>query len=69
MGRQNLSHYKKDWKGGESEISTEYKRNMEIGLALGQWKGGMLVFDDEGKVLEAITTSTPTSTSLDKRKL
>ena len=52
IGRQNLQLYK-DCKLSEEDILKEYQLNKEIGVELGQWKG-VLVYDDDGKVLEAI---------------
>ncbi|KAJ3295231.1 hypothetical protein HK104_002892 [Borealophlyctis nickersoniae] len=56
IGRQNLQLYK-DWKGREEDIKAEYERNKEIGMRLGAWKAGVLVYDDDGKVLEALQAS------------
>ncbi|KAJ3085523.1 hypothetical protein HK102_014081 [Quaeritorhiza haematococci] len=56
IGRQNLQLYK-GWKGGEEDLARELERNKEIGLRLGCWKSGVLVYDDDGKVLEAILAS------------
>ncbi|KAJ1994552.1 hypothetical protein GGI25_003100 [Coemansia spiralis] len=56
MGRQNLQLYK-DWKGNEEAVRREYERNKEIGLQFGAWKGGALVYDDDGLVLKAIEES------------
>jgi len=53
MGRQNLQLYK-DWKGDEEAIKIEFERNKLIGQNLGMWKNNALVYDDEGRVLEAI---------------
>ncbi len=53
IGRQNLQEYK-GWKGGEAEIEEEYRKNREMGIRLNSWKGGMLVYDDDGKVLSEI---------------
>jgi hypothetical protein len=38
------------------QIQDEHAKNKELGISLGQWKGGMLVYDDEGRVLEALTS-------------
>ncbi|OMH85762.1 hypothetical protein AX774_g675 [Zancudomyces culisetae] len=46
-----------DWKGTEEMILHEYERNKAIGLAHSTWKGGVLVYDDEGEVLKAIEKS------------
>ncbi|ORX67568.1 hypothetical protein DL89DRAFT_269365 [Linderina pennispora] len=46
MGRQNLQLYK-GWKGDAAAI----------GLKHGTWKGGALVYDDDGVVLKAIQES------------
>ncbi|KAJ2454160.1 hypothetical protein EV183_001762 [Coemansia sp. RSA 2336] len=56
MGRQNLQLYK-DWRGTAESVQREYERNKEIGLRLGAWKGGALVYDDDGLVLQAIEES------------
>ncbi|KAJ1921073.1 hypothetical protein H4219_000931 [Mycoemilia scoparia] len=56
MGRQNLQLYK-DWKGNAEAIKREYERNKEIGLRFNTWKGGALVYDDDGHVLKAIEES------------
>ncbi|KAJ2356768.1 hypothetical protein GGF43_001866 [Coemansia sp. RSA 2618] len=56
MGRQNLQLYK-DWRGSADAVQREYERNKEIGLRLGTWKGGALVYDDDGLVLKAIEES------------
>ncbi|KAJ1673045.1 hypothetical protein EV182_005995 [Spiromyces aspiralis] len=56
IGRQNLQLYK-DWKGDEGAIKREYERNKEIGLKHNAWKGGALVYDDDGVVLRAIEES------------
>ncbi|KAJ1963929.1 hypothetical protein GGI12_001755 [Dipsacomyces acuminosporus] len=56
MGRQNLQLYK-DWKGNAEAVRREYERNKEIGLKHGMWKGGALVYDDDGLVLKAIQES------------
>ncbi|KAJ1857680.1 hypothetical protein GGH12_003500 [Coemansia sp. RSA 1822] len=56
MGRQNLQLYK-DWRGNAEDVRREYERNKEIGLRLGAWKGGALVYDDDGLVLKAIEES------------
>ncbi|OZJ04415.1 hypothetical protein BZG36_02917 [Bifiguratus adelaidae] len=53
IGRQNLQLYK-DWKGNAEAIAQEYERNKAIGLQYGMWKGGCLVYDDEGKVEAAL---------------
>ncbi|KAJ2557227.1 hypothetical protein EV175_001473 [Coemansia sp. RSA 1933] len=56
MGRQNLQLYK-DWKGDKEAVKREYERNKEIGLRFSTWKGGALVYDDDGHVLQAIEES------------
>ncbi|KAJ1897947.1 hypothetical protein LPJ66_003055 [Kickxella alabastrina] len=56
MGRQNLQLYK-DWKGDAAAVQREYERNKGIGLRFGTWKGGALVYDDDGHVLQAIEDS------------
>lgn len=56
MGRQNLQLYK-GWKGDKVAVQREYERNKEIGLRFGTWKGGALVYDDDGQVLQAIEES------------
>ncbi|KAJ2775962.1 hypothetical protein IWQ57_000119 [Coemansia nantahalensis] len=56
MGRQNLQLYK-GWRGDAAAVQREYERNKEIGLRLGAWKGGALVYDDDGRVLKAIEES------------
>ncbi|KAJ2664060.1 hypothetical protein IWW48_001072 [Coemansia sp. RSA 1200] len=56
MGRQNLQLYK-DWRGNTDAVKREYERNKDIGLRLGTWKGGALVYDDDGHVLRAIEES------------
>jgi hypothetical protein len=60
IGRQNLQLYK-NWKGmfclmlgNEADIIREFEFNKEIGLEFQSWKGNVLVYDDEGLVLEAI---------------
>ncbi|TPX66275.1 hypothetical protein SpCBS45565_g04547 [Spizellomyces sp. 'palustris'] len=53
IGRQNLQEYK-DWRGSEEDIRGEYERNKEIGIRLGCWKSGVLVFDDAGRVDEEV---------------
>lgn len=53
MGRQNLQEYK-FWKGNENEIAKEYEWNKALGLRLGCWKTGVLVYDDDGKVAHEI---------------
>lgn len=53
IGRQNLQLYK-NWKGSEQDIQSEYQINKEIGLDLNAWKGNVLVYDDDGLVLERI---------------
>lgn len=53
IGRQNLQEYK-FWKGGAEEIAKEYEWNKSIGLKLGCWKSGVLVYDDSGKVADLI---------------
>ena len=53
IGRQNLQLYK-NWKGNADAIAREYEKNMKIGLELIAWRGGVLVYDDEGKVLKRI---------------
>ncbi|KAI8318854.1 hypothetical protein GQ54DRAFT_320868 [Martensiomyces pterosporus] len=60
MGRQNLQLYK-DWKGSAEAVQREYARNKEIGLRFGMWKGGALVYDDDGHVLRAIEESNTAS--------
>lgn len=51
IGRQNLQIYKDQcWKGDANDIAREYERNKAIGLKLGQWKQGVLVYDDDGLV-------------------
>ncbi|PVU89366.1 hypothetical protein BB561_005400 [Smittium simulii] len=59
IGRQNLQLYK-DWKGNKEELEHEFNRNKQIGLSLNTWKGGVLVYDDDGKVLKAIEESNQT---------
>ncbi|KAI8820736.1 uncharacterized protein EV422DRAFT_496437 [Fimicolochytrium jonesii] len=49
MGRQNLQEYR-GWRGTEEDIKAEFARNNEIGVRLGCWKSGVLVFDDDGLV-------------------
>ncbi|KAJ2028085.1 hypothetical protein GGI01_000977 [Coemansia sp. RSA 376] len=56
IGRQNLQLYK-DWKGDSEAVQREYERNKDIGLQHGTWKGGALVYDDDGHVLKAIEAS------------
>ncbi|KAJ2489358.1 hypothetical protein IWW37_004036 [Coemansia sp. RSA 2050] len=56
IGRQNLQLYK-DWKGDSEAVQREYERNKDIGLQHGAWKGGALVYDDDGHVLRAIEAS------------
>ncbi|KAJ2687768.1 hypothetical protein IWW39_002708 [Coemansia spiralis] len=56
IGRQNLQLYK-DWKGDSKAVQREYERNKDIGLQHGTWKGGALVYDDDGLVLRAIEAS------------
>ncbi|KAJ2717271.1 hypothetical protein H4R19_000023 [Coemansia spiralis] len=56
MGRQNLQLYK-GWRGDAAAVLREYERNKEIGMRLGAWKGGALVYDDDGHVLKAIEAS------------
>jgi hypothetical protein len=53
MGRQSLEQYR-GWKGNEQAIKQEYQRNFEIGKELNCWKSGMLVADDQGKVLQRL---------------
>ncbi|KAJ2612789.1 hypothetical protein H4S08_002540 [Coemansia sp. RSA 1365] len=56
VGRQNLQLYK-GWRGNIAAVQREYERNKEIGLRFGTWKGGALVYDDDGHVLKAIEKS------------
>ncbi|PVU90409.1 hypothetical protein BB559_002389 [Furculomyces boomerangus] len=56
IGRQNLQLYK-EWKGTADDITHEYERNKAIGMKLDTWKGGVLVYDDDGLVLSAIEES------------
>ncbi|KAJ3173365.1 hypothetical protein HDU87_007634 [Geranomyces variabilis] len=63
VGRQNLQEYK-DWKGDAADIKLEFDRNKEIGLRLGCWKSGVLVFDDDGKV-EAEVRANPVKRAAD----
>ncbi|KAL2917035.1 hypothetical protein HK105_203467 [Polyrhizophydium stewartii] len=74
IGRQNLQLYK-NWRGGEAQIHTEFERNRQIGQRFGTWKNNMLVYDDEGKVLDALLRDQPgqgpfglSDTGLSKRK-
>ncbi|CAO3625226.1 unnamed protein product [Cunninghamella blakesleeana] len=53
VGRQNLQLYR-GWKGDEDAILAEYEKNKEVGLKYGSWKQGVLVYDDDGKVLEEL---------------
>ncbi|KAI9209820.1 uncharacterized protein BJ171DRAFT_594835 [Polychytrium aggregatum] len=53
MGRQNLQLYQ-GWRGGEPDIKLEHKKNRELGERLNAWKGGTLVYDDEGAVQRAL---------------
>ncbi|RKP26352.1 hypothetical protein SYNPS1DRAFT_14309 [Syncephalis pseudoplumigaleata] len=62
IGRQNLQLYR-DWRGDAAAIQREYERNRTIGLALNAWKGGALVYDDDGKVLAEIMATEPVSSS------
>ncbi|KAI8872663.1 hypothetical protein GQ42DRAFT_143166 [Ramicandelaber brevisporus] len=54
IGRQNLQLYK-DWKGDEQAIMAEYELNKQVGLEFSTWKGGVLVYDDDGNVLRRLT--------------
>ncbi|KAJ3160818.1 hypothetical protein HDU86_008178 [Geranomyces michiganensis] len=63
VGRQNLQEYK-DWKGSAADIKLEFDRNKDIGLRLGCWKSGVLVFDDDGKV-EAEVKANPVKRAAD----
>ena len=47
LGRQSLKAYK-HWRGNALDVQSEYQRNKEIGLAMGLWKGGLLI--DNGKL-------------------
>ncbi|KAJ1975635.1 hypothetical protein H4R35_003063, partial [Dimargaris xerosporica] len=58
MGRQNLQLYR-NWQGNANAIKQEYERNKAIGLRLNAWKGGCLVYDDDGLVLKAIMETEP----------
>ncbi|CAG8563594.1 9953_t:CDS:2 [Diversispora eburnea] len=49
IGRQNLQLYK-DWKGNEDAIKKEYEQNKKIGLEVGMWKAGTLVYDEKGVI-------------------
>ncbi|KAJ1981908.1 hypothetical protein H4R34_001910 [Dimargaris verticillata] len=60
MGRQNLQLYR-NWRGNAEAIKREYERNKAIGLRLNAWKGGCLVYDDDGLVLKAIMETEPTA--------
>lgn len=53
MGRQSLKQYH-HWKGNVEAIEREYALNKQIGEELNCWKGGVLVADDDGKVLARI---------------
>lgn len=70
LGRQNLLLYK-DQKLSESEILNEFNKNKELGLLLGAWKSGTLVYDDAGRVqeaLESIQNQDPTFMEHQKNK-
>jgi hypothetical protein len=53
IGRQNLQLYK-GWKGNEMEIKQEFEYNKQIGLEFNSWKSNVLVYDDDGLVLDAL---------------
>ncbi|KAI9597110.1 hypothetical protein BDF19DRAFT_435864 [Syncephalis fuscata] len=63
IGRQNLQLYR-DWRGDAAAIQREYERNKSIGLSFNAWKGGALVYDDDGKVLAEIMATEQPSTPL-----
>jgi hypothetical protein len=54
LGRQNLTLYKNKTFQSVDEIQKEYERNKELGLKLGAWKSGTLVYDEAGLVLDAL---------------
>jgi len=56
LGRQSLALYK-DWKGDEDAIDKEYQFNFHLGKELNCWKGGVLVADEDGKVLQRIQSA------------
>ncbi|KAI9291015.1 hypothetical protein K502DRAFT_326485, partial [Neoconidiobolus thromboides FSU 785] len=53
IGRQNLQLYK-NFKGNEAEILKEWKFNHELGIKYNCWKNSVLVYDDQGVVLNEL---------------
>jgi restriction endonuclease S subunit len=51
LGCEDLSLYR-SFKGGERAIKKEYLKNRTVGLNTDAWKYGVLVFDQEGKIME-----------------
>ena len=51
LGCEDLSLYG-SFKGGEKDIKKEYLKNRTVGFNADAWKYGVLVFDQEGKIME-----------------
>ena len=68
LGRQNLQLYK-DRRLSSEEISKEFEWNKQLGISLDQWKSGTLVYDDEGRVLEAILEREDERAKIKKRRI
>jgi hypothetical protein len=54
LGRQNLTLYKSKKFHSLEEIQKEYDKNKDLGMKLGAWKSGTLVYDENGLVLDAL---------------
>jgi hypothetical protein len=56
LGRQNLILYK-DQKFNLQQVEAEFQFNKSLGMSLNAWKSGTLVYDDDGKVEEALLSN------------
>src|SRR4051794_26707219 len=64
MGRQSLVQYIEEcWKGNAADVTKEYEKNKALGIKFDCWKGGVLVNDTEGRVLQALSEVKPSSSS------
>ena len=67
LGRQSLKNYK-GWKGDEDDIQREHKMNHQVGLEFNAWRGGVLVNDDDGKVLQKLEELQNNNDNVDKKR-
>ena len=56
LGSQSLARYA-GWKGDRAAVDAERTKNEKLGKALGCWKAGVLVENDEGAVGKALAAA------------